>query len=88
MADRFFPVTLLGGRLHPRDIPHFGKWDSRRLERRTEAEIMLFPGDTIIRTKKELEAALREPDDVTPARTLWIHEDLEDEIHHRWESNC
>ena len=86
MADRFFPVTLLGGRLHPRDIPHFGKWDSRRLERRTEVEIMLFPGDRIIRAKEELEAALREPDGVTPARTLWVQEDLEDEVRRLWES--
>ncbi len=49
--------------------------DSRRLEQRTELEIMLFPGDRIIRTKEELEAALREPDGVIPARTLWIHEE-------------
>lgn len=86
MADRFFPVTLLGGHLHPRDIAHKGRWDSRRLEQRTEAEIMLFPGDRIIRTKEELEATFREPDGVTPARTLWIHEDLDDEVRRLWES--
>ena len=51
-----------------------------------EVEIMLFPGDRIIRTKEELEAALREPNGVTPARSLWIHKDLEDEIRRLWES--
>lgn len=46
---------------------------------------MLFPADRIIETKEELEAVLREPDDVTPARTLWVQEDLEDEIRRLWE---
>lgn len=54
--------------------------------RRTEAEIMLFPGDWITKTKEELDAVLREPDSVTPARTLWVQEDLEDEIRHQWKA--
>ncbi len=30
---------------------------------------------------------LREPDGVTPARELWIHKDLEDEVRQLWESS-
>jgi hypothetical protein len=33
----------------------------------------------------ELEAALREPDGIAPARELWIHENLEDEVRRLWE---
>lgn len=70
MAAHFLPVTLLGGRLHPRGIPHKGRWNSRRLERRTEPEVTpgLGPGDRVVRTNEELEATLREPDDVTPCQ--------------------
>ncbi len=85
MADRFFPVTLLGGRLHLRNIPQWSKWDSSKLERWTKAEIYPFPGDRIIKTKEELEVAMREPKGVTPVRTLWVHDDLEDEVRRLWE---
>jgi hypothetical protein len=55
---------------------------------RTEPEITpgLYPGDRVVRTKEELEAALREPNGVSPSRTLWIHEDLEDAIRRRWKA--
>ena len=87
MADRFFAVTLLGGRLFPHGLPHgWDIWDSRRLERRTEPEITpgLYPSDRVVRTKEELEAALRESDSVAPSRTVWVHEDLEDEVCRLW----
>jgi hypothetical protein len=88
MAVHFIAVTLLGGRLFPWGLPHgWGIWDSRHLERGTEPEITpgLGPADRVVRTKEELEAALREPDGITPARTLWIREDLEDEVRRLWQ---
>jgi len=31
-SDRYFPATILGGRLHVRGIPDWGPWDPARLE--------------------------------------------------------
>ena len=42
-------------------------------------------GDRKVRTKEELEAAIKEPRGVAPTRNVWIHESLEDEARRVWE---
>jgi hypothetical protein len=39
----------------------------------------------MIRTREELEAAIKEPMRVAPIRNVWIHESLEDEARRLWE---
>jgi hypothetical protein len=79
--DRFFSDTILGGRLHVRDIPHWEPWNSNRINRFPENQIVIVPkvGDRMIRTREELEAIIRVSTPVTPTRNIWIHESLEDE---------
>jgi hypothetical protein len=59
-ADRFFAATVLGGRLHVRDVPDRGPWDSSRIEYFTESYIdprlVGVAGDRKARALEELEA--------------------------------
>jgi hypothetical protein len=77
VPDRFFPATVMGGRLHvstgdsPWDLSRFDWW------REDELDLILSKGyGEKIRTLEELEAALRAPMKVAPTRSLWIHESL------------
>jgi len=86
-GNRFFLATILGGRLHVPGVPDWGLWNSNRIDRFPENQIVIVPevGDRMIRTREELEAIIREPTGVTPTRNIWIHESLEDEARRLWE---
>ena len=86
-GNRFFLATILGGRLRVPGVPDWGLWNSNRIDRFPENQIVIVPevGDRMIRTREELEAIIREPTGVTPTRNIWIHESLEDEARRLWE---
>ena len=88
-SDRFFPATILGGRLHVRGIPDWGPWDSSRFEWADEAFVDMLlsknPGDRKARTREELDAIMQEPMKVAPTREVWMHESLVDEARRLWE---
>jgi hypothetical protein len=87
-SDRFFPVTILGDRLHVRGIPDWHPWESSRLEYWPESDLdRILPamGDPKIRTGEELEAVMNEPPGPSPTRKLWISESLESDVQRLWE---
>jgi hypothetical protein len=79
-SDRFFPATILGGHLHVRGIPDWGPWGHSRLECAHENVVDMIlseiTGDRKVRTRKELDAAMKEPKGTSPTRYVWIHESL------------
>ncbi len=87
-SDRFFPATILGGRLHVRGIPDWGPWNPSRLEWADEAFVdMLLSKDQAdgkARTREELDAIMKEPKRA-PTREVWMHERLVDEARRLWE---
>jgi hypothetical protein len=88
MPDRFFPATILGGRLHILGIPDWGPWNPARLEFDDEAYVDLLldvrQADRKVRTLEELEAVMREPKRA-PTWNIWMHESLVDEARRLWE---
>jgi hypothetical protein len=82
--DRFFSATIFGRRFHIQGVLDWGPWDSSRLKYFTESYIdpglVGAAGDRKVRTKGELEAAIKEPMKVAPTRNVWIHESLVDEV--------
>jgi hypothetical protein len=88
-SDRYFPATILGGRLHVRGLPDWGPWNLSRLEWADEAFVDMLVGiDPIYRkagSREELEAVMKEPRGVSPTREVWIHESLVDEARRLWE---
>jgi hypothetical protein len=90
-SDRFFPATILAGRLHVRGVPPWGPWDAARLEYQTEKEIDTVLNETIgdrkVRTAAELHAVLKAPPVSTFSPTVWIHESLEGEVQTVWEAS-
>lgn len=89
LNERFFAATILGGRLHVSGILDWGLWDSSRLDwgRENELDPIFGKGEygAKVRTLEELEAALRAPAGVAPARRVWIHESLEGDARRLWE---
>ena len=87
-ADRFFPATIMGGRLHVTGAGEGRPWDSSQLDwwREDELDLILAKGEygEKIRTPEELETVLRPPITVAPARRVWIHESLEDDARRLW----
>ena len=87
-SDRYFPATILGGRLHVRGIPDWGPWDLARLEWESEEYVDMFVGVDPIhrkaRTLEELDAIMKEPRGVSPTREVWIHESLVDNARRLW----
>ncbi len=86
MPNRFFPATVMGGRLHVSTGE--GPWDSSRLDwwREDELDLILSKGyGEKIRTLEELEAVLKAPTGVAPTRSVWIHESLEGGARRMWE---
>ncbi len=87
-TDRYFPATILGGRLHVRGLPDWGPWNPTRLEWDNEAfvDILLSTkqADRKVRTREELEAIMKEPRNVAPTREVWMHESLVDEARRLW----
>jgi len=88
-SDRYFPATILGGRLHVRGLPDWGSWNRAKLEWADEKYVGMFVGVDpiyrIARTREELEAVMREPRSVSPTREVWMHESLQDEARRLWE---
>jgi hypothetical protein len=87
-TDRFFSATVLGGRLHVRDMPDHGPWEPSRLRWEPEeyVEIMLKAMMARkIQTREELEAVMEEPMGPSPTQYVWIHESLVDEACRLWE---
>ena len=65
-----------------------GLWSSSRLHWWPEDHLDLILGTTRerkVRTREELEAAMKEPMKVAPTRTVWMHESLEDDARRLWE---
>ncbi len=89
ITDRFFAAVVLAGHLHVRGMPDRGPWDPALLEWATELEIdpnlVLSAGDRKIRTREELEEVMKAPPGAMPARFVWIHKSLVDEVHRLWE---
>ncbi len=58
-SDRFFSATILGGRLHVQGVPDWGPWNSNRIDRFPENQVVIVPevGDRMIRTREELETS-------------------------------
>lgn len=87
--DRYFPATIMGGRLHVTGVADWGPWDSSRLDWWPEdhLDLILAKGEygAKVRTLEELEAALRAPMKVAPTRRVWIHESLERDARCLWE---
>ena len=88
-SDRYFPATILGGRLHVRGLPDRGLWNPSRLEWADEEFVdFLLSKDPVhrkARTREEIEAVMKEPRGVSPTREVWIHEPLVDEARRLWE---
>ena len=87
-SDRYFPATILGGRLHVRGLPDWGPWNLARLEWDDEAFVDILLGtrqaDSKVRTREELDAIMKEPKRAS-TREVWIHESLVEGAHRLWE---
>jgi hypothetical protein len=83
---RYFPVTLMGGRLYPRGISEWAQWDPAELRYISEELLNLGPLDIRIDDPslilKAIDESVAQP---MPSRTLWIREGLEDEVKRIWE---
>ncbi len=88
-SARYFPATVMGGRLHVTGVPEWGPWDSARLDWWPEDQLdFILPGGRYgekVRTLEELEAALQAPMKAAPTRRVWIQESLEDDTQRLWE---
>jgi hypothetical protein len=77
--SRYFPATVMGGRLYVQGIGTYGPWDSQQLPYQVEGIVdqILRPllGERKIHTREELVEAVRRSD--MPAATIWIGEGLE-----------
>ena len=77
---RFFAATILDGCLCPSGILEAGRWDSKRLEWRTEREIDAHPalraGRGKITTWRALKVMLEASATTTEEWRVWIHEDI------------
>lgn len=86
VTERFFATILLRQAIHVKGIPAWGPWDSTRLSWAPE-NYLRKAGDPIVRTSAELEAAVKEPvGDAPLARTVWVHESLENDVKALWEA--
>jgi hypothetical protein len=85
---RYFPITLMTGRLYPQGISEWGPWDATQLRYVTEDAITIqVPGveakvDDPSEILRHLDASAARP---LPTRTLWIREGLEEEVRRIWE---
>ena len=88
MPNRFFPATVMGGRLHV--FTGEGPWESSRLDwwREDELDLILAGGryGEKVRTREKLEAVLRAPTKVAPTRRVWIQESVEGDARRLWEA--
>jgi hypothetical protein len=90
MDGRFFPVTLLGGRVYVDGFSERGPWDTGRLAFQDEATVEILvtrAGHRKVRSAEELKAVLRESEESSFAVRAWIHEGLEDFARGLWEAN-
>lgn len=86
---RFFPATMLGGKIYIEGISGRGHWDAQRLFFHEEAvaDRMLVPGtgDRKAYTSQALDEAMRESKDRQSGFRIWIHEALAEVAHAIWE---
>ncbi len=91
-SARYFPATVMGGRLHVTGVAEGGPWDSTRPDWWPEDELDLILArreyGEKVRTLEELEAALTAPMKVAPTRQVWIHESLEGDARRSWEGRA
>lgn len=91
-SARYFPATVMGGRLHASTGE--GPWDPSRFDwwREDELDLILAGGSygvkvqTVVELETVLRAPARAPAGVAPTRRVWIHESLEGEVRRLWES--
>ena len=90
-AARYFPSTIMGGRLHVTGVAEGRSWDSSRLDWWPEDQLdPILRGGAYglkVRTLEELEAAIKAPMRVAPTRRVWIHESLEGDVRRLWEAH-
>ncbi len=84
---RYFPATVMGGRLYPHGIGVCGPWKSSSLAYQSQETVALLLrpiiGEKKIRTLEELDEAVRQSS--LPAVTVWIPENLESAVRVTWE---
>ena len=88
MADRFFPTSVLGGRLYVDGFGERGPWDTKRLAFQDEATVEILVtrvGHRKVVIADELQAVLRESEAGLPAIRVWIIEGLEEFARRLWE---
>lgn len=89
MTIRFFPATVMGGRLHVTGVPEWGPWNTSALDWWPEDQLdPILRSEAYgekVRTLEELEAALKVPMKVAPTRCVWIHQSLEGDARRLWE---
>lgn len=86
---RFFFAAAVWGKLRLRDIPDWGPWNPHRIaywdEVYLDAVSHLAVTGRKVRTAAELDEVLAASRDVPGIRTLWIGEDLLDDVRRWWE---
>ncbi len=91
MAERFFAVSFVGEYVHVWGIPAWGPWNASSLHFSDEPTLDLslkfasMDGERKIRTWSEIDAAIREFQEVSTPRTLWVPERLMDDVRRLWE---
>ena len=90
MGTRYFPVTILGGRLYADGIGEHGPWVTERLPFQDEAAVELLVARVEHRKAmnfEELLAILRESESGLPASRVWVAEELEEITRGLWEES-
>ena len=70
MSDRWFPATVLGGRLYIDGFGERGPWDTKRLAFQDEVTVEILVtrvGHRRVRTSEELQEVLLESEEGLPA---------------------
>jgi hypothetical protein len=84
----FFPVQIWHGRLHQKGATYPGTWDPALLrfesEEVVETMLAMMPLDRLVKTVKELDAAVREAREKDRTMVnLWVEENLREEVERR-----
>jgi hypothetical protein len=87
-VSRYFFGGVASGRLWLRDIPHDARWNSERIiywdETYIDGVSRLAVAGQKIRSLAELNDMIAASRELPGTRTLWIHEDLLDEVQRHW----
>jgi hypothetical protein len=90
MGGRYFPATLLNGKVYTDGFGERGPWDTGCLAFQDEATVEILVtrvGHRKVRTAEELQAVLRESEAGLPAIRTWVSEELEQFARRLWEES-